>query len=130
MARILVIADEPWVRNEVHASLPTPEFELTDLADPKKAAHTVASEDFDSVIVDMQISAMGAMAVTRALRDAAAVAGKPALPVVILADRHADGFLAKRAGAGAWVTKPFTSYELQQAISKAGEGVAAGVSAD
>jgi hypothetical protein len=35
---------------------------------------------------------------------------------VILLDRTVDGFLAKRAGADAWVVKPFTDHELRTAV--------------
>jgi DNA-binding response OmpR family regulator len=35
---------------------------------------------------------------------------------VLLLDRSADSFLAKRAGADAWVIKPFHDAELRAAV--------------
>jgi CheY-like chemotaxis protein len=37
--------------------------------------------------------------------------------LVILLDREVDGFLAKRAGADAWVVKPFSDHDLRQAVA-------------
>jgi DNA-binding response OmpR family regulator len=62
---------------------------------------------------------MGGMAVTRSVRGATATAGDPGIPVVLLLDRAADVFLARRAGGAAWVVKPFTSQEMETAMSQA-----------
>ena len=59
---------------------------------------------------------MGGMAIIRALKEDAAIEQTAALPVVLLLDRSADAFLAKRAGADAWVQKPFTPFELRNAV--------------
>ena len=39
-----------------------------------------------------------------------------AAPIVLLLDRQADVFLAKRAGADAYLVKPFTSQQLRAAL--------------
>ena len=119
MPKVLVVADEPWVRNEVHATLTTPEFTLVDHADSATAAETAVAEEADVLVVDLQVGAMGGMAITRSVREATGNAESPGLPVVLLLDRSADGFLAKRAGAAAWLTKPFTSHDLQVAVDTA-----------
>jgi DNA-binding response OmpR family regulator len=119
MPKLLVVADEPWVRNEVHATLTGPDFELIDHEVPATAVEAALAEEVDAVIADLQIGAMGGMAITRALREATGDATSPGLPVVMLLDRSADGFLAKRAGAAAWLTKPFTSHELGAAVESA-----------
>lgn len=119
MSRILVVADTPWVRNEVHASLTTPDFHLVDLAYPSEVAATALDGGFDAVVVDLQVGSMGGMALTRDLREQAGLRGVDHLPVVILLDRAADAFLAKRAGASAWVTKPFDAHEIRAALSQA-----------
>ena len=119
MPRVLVVTDEPWVRNEVHATLTGPDFELIDHSKPETAAETAVEQGVDAVIADLQIGAMGGMAVTRSVREATGDADAPGLPVVLLLDRSADGFLAKRSGAAAWLTKPFTSHELETAVESA-----------
>jgi len=112
MTTILVVADEPWVRNEVHAGLTNPGYTLIDHLDPATAADATQTEGVDAVIVDLQVGSMGGMAVARAVRQATGSDTHKGVPVVILLDRNADGFLARRAGADAWLMKPFTSHEL------------------
>jgi DNA-binding response OmpR family regulator len=116
---VLVIADELWVRNEVHAALSEPDHRLVDLEDPTVVSDAVTEKDFDAVIVDLQVGSMGGMAVTRTIREATGDESSPGIPVVILLDRAADSFLAKRAGARGWLTKPFTSQELRAVLDSA-----------
>ncbi len=119
MSRVLVVADVPWVRNEVHAALTTPDFELTDLDDPAAAAGRALEDEVDAVVVDLQVGAMGGMAVARDVRNHTGLAGAAPVPVVVLLDRAADTFLAKRSGAAAWLVKPFTSHEMRAAMRQA-----------
>ena len=119
MTRVLVVADEAWTRNDVHAALTSPDYELVDHEDPKTVANTVANGSLDAVVVDLQVSSMGGMAVTRAVRENSTVRGDETTPVVLLLDRAADTFLAGRSGAAAWVVKPFTAQELRGAVDGA-----------
>ncbi len=119
MPRVLVVADAPWASNEVHAALTDPGMELVDHDDPTTVAAAVAAGDIDLVLVDLQVGSMGGMAVTRSVREATHVGGARPVPVVIMLDRGADAFLAKRAGAAAWITKPFTSHEISAALTTA-----------
>jgi len=119
MPRILVVADEPWVRNEVHAVLSLPGYELIDHDDPSSAADVAWDLGVDAVVVDLQVDAMGGMAVTRAIREQEQREGM-SIPVILLTDREADGFLARRSGATAWVSKPIHAAELRDAIRTAG----------
>ncbi len=115
MARILVVTDEQWVRNQAQAALSVEGVEIVDHADPSTAAQRAIDDDVDVLVVDLQVGTMGGMAVTRDVRHIEPTAG--ALPVVLLLDRAADRFLAGRAGADAWVTKPFTAGTLRGAIA-------------
>ncbi len=119
MSRVLVVADVPWVRNEVHAALTSPDFELTDLDDPTTAAGRALEDEVDAVVVDLQVGAMGGMAVARDVRNHTDLAGAAPVPVVVLLDRAADAFLAKRSGAAAWLVKPFSSQEMRSAMRQA-----------
>jgi DNA-binding response OmpR family regulator len=114
MSRFLVVADEPWVRNEVHAALSIGANELIDHEEPATAAATASDESVDAAIVDLQVSSMGGMAVARSIRDS-----ENPVPVIILLDREADAFLAGRSGANAWITKPFTATALRATVADA-----------
>ena len=112
MSRVLVVTDDSWVRNEVHAALSIGANELIDHDDPATAAATATAESVDAAIVDLQVASMGGMAVTRSVRE-----NEHPVPVIILLDREADTFLAGRSGATAWITKPFTASALRSAVA-------------
>ena len=114
MPLALVIADSEWVVNDVLASLPPGDWKVEVLDDPNQSGTKVAEIDPDVVIVDLQVRSMGGMAVVREIK--ATLEGEDLPRLVILLDREVKGFLAKRAGADAWVLKPFSSHELRVAL--------------
>lgn len=118
-SRIIVIADEVWARNEVHAALTEPDFALIDHDDPATAPALLESEDADAFVIDLQVASMGGMAIARELHQQAALKDRAEVPVVLLLDRSADSFLAKRAGVAGWVTKPFSAHDLRTAVERA-----------
>ncbi len=124
MPRILLIADVPWVVNDVRASLSPPGYELIETTEPRTAAEAAREHDVDAVVVDLQVGSMGGMAVTHEVRSRFGAAGAASPPVVIMLDRSADGFLAKRAGADGWLLKPFTARDLREVIANAMESTA------
>ena len=117
MPLALVIADAEWVVNDVLASLPWGDWEVEVLDEPTQSAAKVAEVDPDIVIIDLQVRNMGGMAVVREIK--ASLEGEERPRLVILLDREVDGFLAKRAGADAWVVKPFSAQELRVAFEAA-----------
>ena len=114
MPKALLVCDTPWVVNEVVASLSVGGWEVESTDDPAQAATKTADSGVDAVIIDMQVQSMGGMAVIRDIR--AAFQNGPRPRTVLLLDRSADSFLAKRAGADAWVIKPFQDAELRVAV--------------
>lgn len=114
MGKVLLVADASWVVNDVHASLSMGDWEVVDLDDPARVVEVVDETDADAVIVDLQVDAMGGMAVIRELRAAFEDEARPRM--ILLLDRVADRFLARRAGADAAVLKPFTAQTLRQAL--------------
>jgi DNA-binding response OmpR family regulator len=114
MPKALLVCDTPWVVNEVVASLALGGWEVEVTNDPTQAATKAAEGGVDTVIVDMQVQSMGGMAVIRDIRANFKTGPRPR--TVLLLDRSADSFLAKRAGADAWVIKPFQDAELRMAV--------------
>jgi DNA-binding response OmpR family regulator len=115
--RLLLMAETRWVENEVRASLINPDDELTVLGRPMDLVNAVKDGSPDVVLVDMQVANMGAVAMTRSLRDAEALGQVPRVPVIMLLDRSADRFLVRRAGAEAGLVKPFTAQDLRAALA-------------
>ena len=117
MPKILVVADTPWVTNDVHAALGLPGYELQNHDDPRSLTEAVTEFEPDAVVIDLQVASMGGMAMTRSLKEAALTPGFRELPVVLLLDRSADVFLAKRAAADAWLQKPFNTADLRSTVA-------------
>jgi DNA-binding response OmpR family regulator len=114
MSTVLLVTDKQSVVDKVHAALSGADTSVIDHPDPKTASNVAYGEPVDAVLVDMQVGAMGAMAVTRSIR--AGAGDSTPIPVTILLDRKADAFIARRAGATNWLTKDFSSAELRAAV--------------
>ena len=123
---VLLVADEPWIRNEALAALSDPGTVIREIADPRAVAKAVEEFEPDVVVIDLQVGSMGGMALARTLREAEFLDEIPSISIVLLLDRNADEFLAGRAAADAWVVKPFTPQQLRSAITTAKAGLAGG----
>lgn len=101
--------------NEVRAALSVGSWQIEEMNDPREVVDRIEESRVDAVIVDMQVGSAGGMAVVRWIRQGTDAANRPRM--VILLDRSADEFLAKRAGADAAVLKPFDAPELRAALA-------------
>jgi DNA-binding response OmpR family regulator len=116
MPSILLVADDAWVQNQVRSALSGDSDRVVVSEDPKAVVDLASESPFDIAIIDLQVQSMGGMAVTRALRDAVAGGDVAPLRIILLLDRSADAFLAKRAGVDAHLVKPFTAQDLRRVI--------------
>lgn len=114
MPTALVVADDAWVTNQVRAALSVGSWQIEALSDPEVVVDRLEESRVDAVLIDMQVGSMGAMAVVRSIRQATDELDRPR--TVILLDRSADMFLARRAGASAAVLKPINAAELRAAV--------------
>ncbi len=121
MPLALVVSDGSWVVNEVLSALSIGTWEIEVLDDARAIADRLERSRFDAVIVDMQVGSKGGMAVIRSIRQATDDHNRPR--TVLLLDRSADHFLARRAGADAAVLKPINASELRAALAMAPAGV-------
>lgn len=116
MSKVLLVADASWVANEVRAGLSLGEWDIEEISDPRLTTSLVKEKRPDAVIVDMQVGSMGGMAVIRDLRGEVDEADRPR--TVLLLDRSADEFIARRAGADAFVLKPINASALRAALQR------------
>ena len=124
--KVLLVADAAWIQNEAVAALSDPGTVIRRVEDPRTASQVAGEFEPDVVIVDMQVGSMGGMAVARSLREAEFADDLPVTSIVLLLDRTADEFLARRAAANAWVVKPFTPQQLRATILSATTSLAGG----
>lgn len=116
MNKVLLIADTEWVKNDVLSALDTPRRRIVQLTDPRLVIAEAAAQSPQAYVVDMQVGSMGGMAIVRAIKDGIGNGAVPDSPIVLLLDRSADQFLAQRAGADAWLVKPFSAQDLRAAV--------------
>jgi len=114
--RVLLVSDAPWVREEVRSVIVSPDVTVDEIA--QGAAVRAAVEDAapDLVILDLQIGNMGGMAVCLDLRLEEGAGRLPHVPVLMLLDRRADVFLARRSDAEGWLVKPLAPIRLGKAV--------------
>lgn len=114
MPKVLVVADGAWVTKEVRSALSVGSWDIEEMTDPRSVTDRLEESRVDVVIVDMQIGSKGGMAVIRSIRQSTDEFSRPR--TVLLLDRSADSFLARRAGADASVLKPINAAELRRAL--------------
>ena len=113
----MLATDADWIVNEVTAALGSDDTTFTVCSEGRVVSKVVAERQPDLAILDLQIGSMGGMAVTMALRNDESAGTLPHTNVLMLLDRVADEFLAKRSGAEGWIVKPLDALRLKQAAS-------------
>ncbi len=116
MPTVLVASDANWVRDHVRAALCGPGFELIEVERGHDVREVVADRELDLVIVDLQIGNMGGMAVALDLRLEESGGRLPHVPILLLLDRQADKFLARRSTADAMLVKPIDAGTLRRTV--------------
>jgi DNA-binding response OmpR family regulator len=116
MPTVLVASDANWVRDHVRAALCGPGFELIEVERGRDVRDAVGQRTPDLVIVDLQIANMGGMAVSLDLRLEESGGRLPHVPVLLLLDRQADAFLARRSLADAMLVKPIDAGTLRRTV--------------
>ena len=111
MAWILVVEDEPDIRELVRYNLEQAGFRVVEAEDGETALHKVRSEQPALVLLDLMLPEGDGLEVCRILRGERQTA---ALPIVMLTAKAAevDRVLGLEFGADDYVTKPFSPREL------------------
>ena len=109
-------SDAKWVRDHVRAALSGPGFEVIEVESGHDVRNVVADKRPDLVIVDLQIANMGGMAVSLDLRLEEYGDRLPHVPILLLLDREADKFLARRSAADAMLVKPIDPGTLRRTV--------------
>jgi two-component system, OmpR family, response regulator MprA len=107
--RVLVVDDEPAVREAIRAGLEFEGYQVAMAADGLGALEQVAKEAPDVVVLDVMMPGMDGLTALRRLRSV-----DPALPVLLLTARDTvgDRVTGLDLGADDYLTKPFDLDEL------------------
>ena len=113
MARtILVVEDEPTLRETLAEALEADGFRAVQAADGREALERFHAEQPDLVLLDLMLPELSGLEVTRRIRSESSV------PIVMLTARDAevDKVVGLELGADDYVTKPFSFRELSARI--------------
>jgi DNA-binding response OmpR family regulator len=117
MPEVLVVSDSSNVREAVVASLPDTGITVRELNHGADVGPAVKARKPNLIVLDQQIGRMGGMATCLELHLEQGAGRLPHVPVLMLLDRRADVFLARRSEAEGWVVKPLDPMRLGRAIS-------------
>ncbi|HEX8025977.1 MAG TPA: response regulator transcription factor [Candidatus Limnocylindrales bacterium] len=126
MARtILVVEDEPTLRETLAEALETEGFRVATAADGAAALVLFRAEPPDLGVLDLMLPELSGLEVTRVIR------AESHVPIVMLTARgsEVDKVVGLELGADDYVTKPFSLRELTariRTILRRGESLAAG----
>jgi DNA-binding response OmpR family regulator len=112
---ILLATDAEWVYDEVDAALASHDVAVHRVRAGEAVLPAILETEPDLVILDLQIGNMGGMATCMAIRNEEGADRLPITAVLMLLDRAADAFLARRADADGWLVKPLDSFRLRRA---------------
>jgi two-component system response regulator RegX3 len=108
MNRVLVIEDEPAVRDALGYALRGEGFEVDLTGDGEAGLHAAQAGDYDVLVLDLMLPKMSGTEVCRRLR------AESPVPIIMLTAKGAelDRVLGLEIGADDYVTKPFSMAEL------------------
>jgi two-component system response regulator RegX3 len=121
---ILVVEDEPTLRETLAEALEADGFRAVQAADGREALEKFHAEQPDLVLLDLMLPELSGLEVTRRIRAVSSV------PIVMLTARDAevDKVVGLELGADDYVTKPFSFRELSariRAVLRRGESIGA-----
>jgi DNA-binding NarL/FixJ family response regulator len=114
---VLIASDSATVREEVAAVLSSRDHTVRYVTAGASVRAAIVDRAPDLLICDFQIGSMGGVAVTLDVRLEESADRIPRVPVLLLLDRRADVFLARRSGADGYVVKPLDPIRLRRAIA-------------
>ena len=123
---VLVIDDEPQIRRIVRSALQSPTTRVVEAENGEAGLDRAATERPQLVVLDLGLPDMSGVAVCTALREWTRT------PILVLSARHSDSEKVALLDAGAddYVTKPFSTSELQARVRALLRRAAQGETAD
>ena len=112
---VLLATDADWIFDEVDAALSSADTTVHRVRAGVEVLAACHEVEPDLVVLDLQIGNMGGMAACLAVRHEEEADRLPPTGILMLLDRSADVFLARRSDADGWLVKPVDAYRLRKA---------------
>jgi two-component system cell cycle response regulator DivK len=114
---ILHVEDNDFNRKIVRDLLKATTYNLIEARDGEMGVAMALEQHPDLILMDIQLPVMSGLDATRKLRAAPATAATPVIAITSFALRG-DDQKAKEAGATAYLTKPYSPFDLLSLIRK------------
>ena len=116
MADVLLVTDADWIAEQCEAAL-SGDYRLHRVRQGADTLDAIEVVEPHLVLLDMQVGNMGGMAACLAVRQEEDMGRLEPRPVIMLLDRDADEFLARRSEADAWLVKPINPMRLARLVT-------------
>ena len=114
---VLIASDESWVRDDIRSVLSgRADVTVREVTSGAAAVEAVRAAAPALAVLDLQIGTMGGMATCLELRLEESAGVLPHVPVLMLLDRRADVFLARRSDAEGFLIKPLDPIRVRRAV--------------
>lgn len=114
---ILIATDADAVFDEVSSVVAGPDVVLRRVRRGPDVRDSINARPVDLTVVDLQIGSMGGVAVALDLQLESDAGRLVPAPILLLLDRRADVFLARRSGVQGWLLKPLDPRRIRRATS-------------
>jgi DNA-binding NarL/FixJ family response regulator len=113
----LIATDSDKVLAEIESAIGSSETRISRVKAGRDVRGAVIELEPDIVILDLQIGSMGGIAACHDLRLEEGARRLPTQKVLLLLDRDADVFLARRSDADGWLLKPLDARRIEKAVA-------------
>ena len=114
--RVLVVEDDPSIRELLQLHLGLAGFDVDDVADGREGLDRARAGTYDLLVLDVMLPGLDGVSICRAVR-----AGSPNVnsPILMLTarDSEADTVIGLESGADDYLAKPFGVRELQARVA-------------
>jgi DNA-binding response OmpR family regulator len=115
---VLIATDADWIFDEVDAALADEETTVHRVRRGRDVSEAARRIQPELIVLDMQIGNMGGVATAIDLHLEADAGRVPDARILLLLDREADHFLAKRAAVDAELVKPLDAGTLRRTLKR------------
>jgi DNA-binding response OmpR family regulator len=115
---ILIVDDEPNLRNLVHATIDSPVYQVIEACDGEEAWTLIKERKPDLVLLDLKMPRRSGLEVLMAIRADPELRGIQVM-VLTSSDQQSDIDAGILAGADYYLTKPFSPADLIARVSEA-----------
>lgn len=117
MSKILVVDDSPTMRNLVKSLFESTGVEVETACDGAEGLQTFAMQSPDLVIADINMPRINGVQMIEAIRQGDK---DSAVPIVVLTTETSEEYkvILRKAGASAWVAKPYQDDVLLQVVQQ------------